>query len=168
MQLDSIFFCLAALLIAEYINFEAEAEDGNEDEYVSDENNVSDNIIDDNDYDEPFEELYTFENVTRNTQDALNETLSYAFDSQEANNYCSEDFDITSEQIEEFHDSQTKVDEFKKTLLSPYLLLTPDAFYNSTAFAIPYISSNKSSKSDNEILKKEIGNDDLHLALSFS
>ena len=98
--------------MAEYINFEAEAEDDNEDEYVSDDNNVSDNFIDDNDYDEPFEELYTFENVTRNTQDALNETLSYAFDSQEANNYCSEDFDITSEHIEEFHDSQTKVDEF--------------------------------------------------------
>ena len=98
--------------MAEYINFEAEAEDDNEDEYVSDDNNVSDNFIDDNDYDEPFEELYTFENVTRNTQDALNETLSYAFDSQEDNNYCSEDFDITSEQIEEFHDSQTKVDEF--------------------------------------------------------
>ena len=63
--------------MAEYINFEAEAEDGNEDEYVSDDNNVSDNFIDDNDYDELFEELYTFENVSKNTQDALNKTLSY-------------------------------------------------------------------------------------------
>ena len=51
----------------------------------------------------------------------------------------------------------------KKTLLSPYLLLMPDAFYNSIAFAIQYINSNKSRKSDNEILKKEISNDDLHL-----
>ena len=95
---------------AEFINFEAVAEDGDEvDEYVSDDNNVSDNFIDDNDYDESFEELYTFENVTITVQDAINEILSYAFDSEEANNYCHEDFDITSEQIEEFHDSQTKV-----------------------------------------------------------
>ena len=97
--------------MAEFISFEAEAEDDDEeDEFVSDDNNVND----DNDYDEPFESLYMFENVTRNTQDAINETLSYAFDSREANNYCCEDFDITSEQIKEFHDSQTKVDEFKK------------------------------------------------------
>ena len=96
--------------MAEFINFEAVAEDGDEvDEYVSDDNNVSDNFIDDNDYDESFEELYTFENVTINVQDAINEILSYAFDSEEANNYCHEDFDITSEQIEEFYDSQRKV-----------------------------------------------------------
>ena len=101
--------------MAEFINFEAEVEDDDEeDEFVSDDNNVNDNFIDDNDYDEPFESLYTFENVTRNAQDAINETLSYAFDSREANNYCCEDFDITSEQIKEFHDSQTKVDEFQK------------------------------------------------------
>ena len=119
--------------MAEFISFEAEAEDDDEeDEFVSDDNNVSD----DNDYDEPFESLYMFENVTRNTQDAINETLSYAFDSREANNYCCEDFDITSEQIKEFHDSQTKVDEFKKLCFFHYLLLSPDAFYNSVVFAI--------------------------------
>ena len=50
--------------MAEFISFEAEAEDDDEeDEFVSDDNNVND----DNDYDEPFESLYTFENVTRNT-----------------------------------------------------------------------------------------------------
>ena len=74
-------------VMAEFINFEAEAEDDDEeDEFVSDDNNVNDNFIDDNDYDEPSESLYTFENVTRNAQDAINETLSYAFDSREAKN----------------------------------------------------------------------------------
>ena len=126
--------------MAENINFEAEADDDEEDEYVSDDNNVSNNFIDDNDYDELFEELYTFEDVTGNAQNAINETLSYKFDSQEANNYCREDFDTTSEQIEEFRDSQRKVEEFLKTLLSPYLLLSPDAFYNSIVFAIWYIN----------------------------
>ena len=58
--------------MAEFISFEAEAEDDDEeDEFVSDDNNVND----DNDYDEPFESLYMFENVTRNTQDAINETV---------------------------------------------------------------------------------------------
>ena len=151
--------------MAEYINFEAEADDDEEDEYVRDDNHVSDNFIDNNDYDEPLEELYTFENVKKNTQDAINETLSYNFDSQQANNYCREDFDITSKQIEEFCDSQTKVEEFWRTLLSPYLLLAPDAFYNSIVFAIWYINSNKSNECDYEMLKKKIDNDDLYYAL---
>ena len=98
--------------MAEYLNFAAETDDDEEDEYAGDENNVSDNFVDGNDYDEPLKELYTFENVTRNAEVAINETLSYNFDSQEANNYCREDFDITSKQIEEFCDSQTKVAEF--------------------------------------------------------
>ena len=41
-------------------------------------------------------ELYTFKNVKRNAKDAINENLSYNFNSQEANNYCREKFDITS------------------------------------------------------------------------
>ena len=126
--------------MAENINFEAEADDDEEDEYVSDDNNVSNNFIDDNDYDELFEELYMFEDVTRNAQDRINETPSYKFDTQEANNYCLEDFDTTADQIEEFCNSQRKVEEFLKTLLSPYLLLSPDAFYNSIFFAIQYIN----------------------------
>ena len=40
--------------------------------------------------------------------------MSYNVDSQEAKDYCHEDFDTTSEHIEEFRDSQTKVEEFKK------------------------------------------------------
>ena len=50
-------------------------------------------------------------------------------------------------------------------MLSPYLLPSPDAFYNSIVFAMRYINSNKSSECDNEILKKDIRNDDLYFAL---
>ena len=54
----------------EYINFEAD--DHEEDEYVTGDNNVGDTFIDDNGYDKPLEELYWLENVTRNAQDAIN------------------------------------------------------------------------------------------------
>ena len=76
--------------------------------------------------------------------------MSYNVDSQETKDYCHEDFDTTSEHIEEFHDSQTKVEEFKKTLLSLYLLPS-----------IRYINSDKSNGCDKEMFKKEIDNDGL-------
>ena len=98
--------------MAKYINFEAD--DDKEDEYVSDDNNVSDNFFDDNDYHEPLEELYTFENVTSNAQDAINEILSYNVDLQETNNYCHEDFNITSEKTESFVIHKQRLKNLKK------------------------------------------------------
>lgn len=56
----------------QYINFEAEADDHEEDEYVTGDKNVGDTFIDDNGYDKPLEELYRLKNVTRNAQDAIN------------------------------------------------------------------------------------------------
>ena len=56
----------------EYINFEAEADDHEEDEYVTGDINVGDTFIDDNGYDKLLGELYRWENVTRNAQDAIN------------------------------------------------------------------------------------------------
>ena len=66
--------------MAEFLNLEAIDEDNegdDDDEYVSDGGTVSDNnFIDDSSiFDEPYEDLYMFENVTRNMQDALNDTL---------------------------------------------------------------------------------------------
>ena len=64
--------------MAEFLNLEAIDEDneGNDDEYVSDDGNVNDNkFIDDSIFDEPCEDLYAFENVTGSTQNALNDTL---------------------------------------------------------------------------------------------
>ena len=40
--------------MAEDINFEAEANDNEEDEYVSGDNNLNDDFFNDNDYDETF------------------------------------------------------------------------------------------------------------------
>ena len=65
--------------MAEFLNLKAIDEDNegdDDDEYVSDGGTVSDNnFIDDSIFDEPYEDLYMFENVTRNMQDALNDTL---------------------------------------------------------------------------------------------
>ena len=39
--------------------------------------------------------------------------------SQEANNYCPEDYDLNNEIIDESKDSQKKAEDFKNTLLNP-------------------------------------------------
>ena len=156
--------------MAEFLNLEPTDEDneGNDDEYVvSEDGNVSDNnFIDDSIFDEPYKDLYAFENVTRSTEDALNDMLLYDHECQKANNYCREDFDITAEKIGEFHESQTKIEEFKKALPAPYGQPTCDAFYKSVCFVIRFITTEKTTQYDNEQLKKEIDNKDLFNLLS--
>ena len=48
----------------------------------------------------------------------MTRSFLYDYESQEANNYCREDFDTTAEKIDEFHELQIKIEEFKKTLLA--------------------------------------------------
>ena len=71
---------------------------------------------------------YQFDNVTRNAEEALNDTLLFGYEYQEANNYCREDFDIANEKIDEFEDSKKKFDDLKKKIIAPYELPSSDSF----------------------------------------
>ena len=99
--------------MAEFADFEAidgdlEPTDNDDtDDNADNDGNISDNFIDDKGtFNELVEDYYQFDNVTRNAQDALNDTLLFVYESQEANNYCREDFDITNERIDEFQYSK--------------------------------------------------------------
>ena len=96
----------------------------------------------------------------------MTRSFLYDYESQEANNYCREDFDTTAEKIDEFHELQIKIEEFKKTLLAPYGQPMYDAFYKSICFAIRFTTTEKATQCDNEQLKKEIDNKDLFNSLS--
>ena len=62
--------------------------------------------------------------------------------SQEANNYCLEDYDPNNQLIDKFKDSRKKVEDFKSTLL------IPEGFENidySILYAIRYQSQIKTT-----------------------
>ena len=113
--------------MAEFVDFEAIDEDlesvdsDDTDDNADNDGNVSDNFINDEGmFNESVEDNYRFDNVTRNAQEALNDMLLFDYKSQEANNYCREDFDIRNEKVVEFQNSQKNLMISKKH----WLLLT--------------------------------------------
>ena len=111
--------------MAEFVNFEA-VEDNVDDIIDVDEGeeaykNVSDGdfIDDENNFDENVENYYAFTNVSRSTENAMQDSFINFDYSQEANNYCPDDYDPHEEIIDEFKDSAEKVKDFQCILLIP-------------------------------------------------
>ena len=87
-----------------------------------------------------------------------------AFDySQEANNYCPEDYDPNNEIIVEFKDSAKKLDDFESTLLIPHGFENIDSFYYAffTYLDIMWKIKNNECVNEDE-LKKDLVNDELY------
>ena len=86
---------------------------------VSEERESDREFIDDAEYDEIVENYRAFDNVSRDYNDAVNDSLSGFDFPQEATNYCS-DNEIEEEVVDNFKDAEKKVDKFKKTLVNPH------------------------------------------------
>ena len=65
------------------------------------------------------------------------------YESQEANNYCREDFDPENEIIDCFKDTAKKIDEFKKSFLVCEETDCIDLFSYLICYAIHYQKANK-------------------------
>ena len=78
---------------------------------VSEERESDREFIDDAEYDEIVENYRAFDNVSRDYNDAVNDSLSGFDFPQEATNYCS-DNEIEEEVVDNFKDSKKKVDKF--------------------------------------------------------
>ena len=87
---------------------------------VSEERENDKEFIDDAEYDKSVENHRAFDNVSRDYNDAINDSLSGFDFSQEATNYYSDNNEIEEELVDNFKDSKKKVDEFKKTLVNPH------------------------------------------------
>ena len=70
-------------------------------------------FIDHAHYDENVENYQAFDNVSRDYNDAINDSLSGFYFSQEVTNYYSDD-EIEEVVLDNFKDSKKKVDEYKK------------------------------------------------------
>ena len=86
---------------------------------VSEERENDKQFIDDTEYDKSVENHRAFDNVSRDYNDAINDSLSDFDFSQEATNYCQEN-EIEEAVVDNFKDSKKKGDEFKKTLVNPH------------------------------------------------
>ena len=151
--------------MTDFTNFEA-ADDNVDDDVIIDDKNLSDNnvsdcdfIDDENNFDENLEDYCAFANVSRGVEDAMQDSFIDLDYSQEANNYCPDDYDPSEEIIDEFKESAKKVEDFKRTLLMPQGFENIDSFYYAILYAIRH------QLNDDDELKKDINNDKLYDAL---
>ena len=148
----------------EFINFEAVEHNMDEIDVVEENmiENVSDvNLIDDeNNFDENIDDYYAFTNVNRSVEAAMQDYFIDFDYSQEANNYCSDDYYPGKEITDQFKYSAKKVEDFKSTLLITQGFGNTDSFYYVLLDTIQYQFKNKKNECDNDDeLKKYIDND---------
>ena len=101
--------------MADFVLSEAEVEDNVCDDMsvVSKERESNREFIDDAEYDKSVENYCAFDNVSRDYNDAINDSLSGFDFSQEATNYYS-DNEIEEEVVDNFKDSKKKLTSLKK------------------------------------------------------
>ena len=143
--------------MTDFLDFQA-FEDSKVNEIDSTEENLVDDVIDDDfiDYENEFNEsaadYYAFTNVSMSVEDAMQDSFIDFDYSQEANNYCPEDYDSNNEIIDEFKNSGKKIKDFISTLLIPQGLEN-----------IRYQSRNlKNECVRDDELKKDLENDELY------
>ena len=75
--------------------------------------------------------------------------------SQEANNYCPDDYDLSQETIDEFKESAKKDQDFKSTVLILQGLENINSFHYVLLYVIRYQLKNKNNEcgNDNELKK---------------
>ena len=149
--------------MADFVLSEAEVEDNVCDDMsvVSKERESDREFIDDAEYDESVENHRAFDNISRDYNDAINDSLSGFDFFEEGTNYYS-DNEIEEEVVNNFKDSKKKVDEFKKTLVNPHGDDNSDSFLFAILYAIRFQLTGKMNACKNEDnLKNDINKVDL-------
>ena len=119
-------------------------------------------FIDDAEYDESVENYCAFDNVSRDYNDAINDSLSGFDFPQQATNYYSDDDEIEEVVTDNFKDLKKKVDKFKKPLVNPHGDNNPDSFFFAILYTIRFQLTEKTNVCENENkLKNEINKVDL-------
>ena len=78
------------------------------------------------------------------------------------NNCYNDNYDLDSEQIDEFRDSAKRIEEFERTLLCLHCLVNLDNFCYAILYVICYQFKNKKDERQNDDEQKQnLGNDNL-------
>ena len=117
-------------------------------------------LTDDAEYDESVENYRAFDNVSRDYDDAINDSLSDFDFPWEAANYCSDN--EIEEVVDNLRDYKKTVDDFKKTLVNPHGDSNSDSFFFAILYAIRFQLTEKTNTFVNEDeLKNDINKVDL-------
>ena len=147
---------MADFLLSEAVEEDPTTNDDEEDEgniiTLSDEEFIDDSNIDEQDS----SDYYGFTNVTREYDDAIEDSLEDFDYSQEASNYNSEISDLPF-RIDEFKDFEKRVKKFKNTLINPQGLNNENSFFYSILYAVRYHLIKKIDTVDDEQIKVDIG-----------
>ena len=115
-------------------------------------------FIDDSFVEESVTDYYVFTNVSREYNDAIQDSFSDLDYDQEPNNYCADENELHDSKIDDFNDSKSKVEKFEKGLVNPQGFNNKDSFFYSILFAIRHWLTNKSDVVENdEQIKVDIG-----------
>ena len=128
--------------MADFLLSEAVEEDPMTNDDEEDEGNIitlsDEEFIDDSNIDEQNpSDFYGFTNVTREYDDAIQDSLEDFDYSQEASNYNSEISNLPF-RIDEFKDFENRVKKFKNTLVNPQGLNNENSFFYSILYAVRY------------------------------
>ena len=126
--------------MANFISFEDDVDNSSDNNIEAD---VSENVsvndfIDDSDIFESIETYYSFMNASRSYDEAMQDALIDLDNSQEANNYCPDDYDLGVDIIDEFKESTKNVNDFKNIIVIPTRPENKDSFYYPLLHAIRY------------------------------
>ena len=94
-------------------------------------------FIDDSFVEESVSDYYEFTNVSREYDDAIQDSFSDFDYDQEANNYCDKS-EIYDSKIDDFKDHKSKIEKFEKTLVG-----NPQVFEKKRFFFLFYLVCNK-------------------------
>ena len=130
--------------MSDFVHFEAIDEDGEQcmiDECEKVEERESDReFIDDTNYRESVTDCYGFANVSRPYVEAMEDALEDFNWDQEPENYCEEP---TDNAIDEFSNSEIRVDRFNSSLANPQGADNPDSVFYSLLYALMYWLTDK-------------------------
>ena len=157
----------------DFINFEAVEDDVDmEVDECEPPQTVTDNkfIDDETQIDENIKDYYAFANVNRSIEDSIQDSFHNSDSSEshhEVKNYCIDNYNPDSEQIDKFRYSAKRIEGFKRTLLCPHSLVNLDSFYYARLYAIRYqFKSKRDECQNNDQLKHDITNDNIYDTLS--
>ena len=135
------------------INIDNDNEDNNVNMTLSDEEFIDDSFVE-----ESVTDYYGFTNVSREYNDAIQDSFSDLDYDQEANNYCADENELHDTKIDDFKDSKSKVEKFEKSLVNPQGFNNKDSFFYSILFAVRHRLTDKFDVVDNdEQIKVDIG-----------
>ena len=121
-------------------------------------------FIDDSPIEQSQTDYYGFSNVNREYDDAIRYSFVDLDESQEANNFANHeiDDDDNEDKIDNFKNFESKLEEFKKSLIFSHGLKNSDSLFYALLYGLRHHLTKKIDAVDDEQIKKDITSEIYH------